>query len=100
MLGHFIGLFLLFYNVRNIRTMLSHQCLECFVFIFCTPRLYMEMSSTPWGVLHKDEQMMEGEINTRPRGGAVSYGHCMGSSNHPSATPLKCTSWDDYVIND
>ncbi len=25
-LGNFIGLFLLFYNVTNIRTVLSHQC--------------------------------------------------------------------------
>lgn len=52
------------------------------------------------GVLHKEEQMMEGEINTCPRGSMVSYGHSTGSSNHPSAPPLKCTSWNDYVIND
>ncbi len=33
LLGNFIGLFLLFYNVTNIRTMLSHQCLE-FLYLF------------------------------------------------------------------
>lgn len=60
----------------------------------------MYMSLAPWGVLHKEEQMMEGEINTCPRGSVVSYGHCTGSSNHPSAPPLNCTSWNDYVIND